>query len=148
MSDVLDIMSRLERAGGSLSIDGDRIEYAIPRGNREAQELLRELRKQRERVAEILLLRESESGRDLPRESSAGVRRFGQPHARLFPLIGRKVRTPGGQGTLLQVFADRVTVLLDSELSRCSFYAVGDIGLPKEHARELTGLPVRTALEP
>src|SRR5215472_12847578 len=37
-------------------------------------------------------------------------KRFAQPHARLFPFIGRKVRTPGGTGTLLQVFAKRVMV--------------------------------------
>ena len=37
----------------------------------------------------------------------------GHPHAKLFPLIGRKVRTPRGLG--IQVFAERVTVLLDSE---------------------------------
>ena len=54
-------------------------------------------------------------------------RRFGQPHAKLFPFLGRKVRTPGGPGTLLQVFADRLTVVLDSELSSCSFYAPEDI---------------------
>jgi len=49
-------------------------------------------------------------------------RRFGQAHAKLFMFIGRKVRTPGGLGTLLQVSAERVTVLLDLELSRCSFF--------------------------
>jgi hypothetical protein len=122
VSDVLEIVSRLERVGGSLSLDGDRIEYAIPRGNREAQQLLAELRKQRERVTEILRLRESEPVQDWPPESHDEVRRFGQPHARLFPFLGRKVRTPSGPGTLLQVFADRVTVLLDSELSRCAVF--------------------------
>ena len=35
-----------------------------------------------------------------PPESVAAERRFGQPHARLFPFLGRKVRTPGGPGTL------------------------------------------------
>jgi hypothetical protein len=53
--------------------------------------------------------------------------RFGQPHARLFPYLGQKVRTPAGPGMLLQVFAERVTVLLDSELSRCSFFAPDQI---------------------
>lgn len=48
--------------------------------------------------------------------------RFAQSHARLFPLIGRKVRTPAGLGTLVQVFAHRVTVLLDAELSRCAVF--------------------------
>jgi hypothetical protein len=62
-----------------------------------------------------------------PPESRDAERRFGQPHARLFPFIGRKVRTPGGPGTLLQVFADRVTVLLDSQLARCSYFSPGQI---------------------
>jgi hypothetical protein len=54
-------------------------------------------------------------------------RRFGQPHTKLFPFIGRKVRTPAGPGTLLQVFAERVTVLLDSKLSRCTFFQPAEI---------------------
>jgi hypothetical protein len=54
-------------------------------------------------------------------------RRFGRPHAKLFPFIGRKVRTPAGTGTLLQVFAKRVTVVLDSEMSRCSFFPPAEI---------------------
>ncbi len=62
-----------------------------------------------------------------PREPFEAERRFGQPHAKLVPFIGRKVRTPTGPGTLVQVFADRVTVVLDSELSRCSFFRPRDI---------------------
>jgi hypothetical protein len=53
--------------------------------------------------------------------------RFGQPHAKLFPFLGRKVRTPAGPGTLVQVFAERVTVALDSEISRCSFFVPAQI---------------------
>jgi hypothetical protein len=53
--------------------------------------------------------------------------RFGQPHARLFVFLGRKVRTPAGAGTLLQVFADRVTVLLETELSRCAVFTPQEI---------------------
>jgi hypothetical protein len=48
--------------------------------------------------------------------------RFGQPHAKLFPFIGRKVRTPGGSGTLLQVFAGRLTLVLESDLDKCAFF--------------------------
>lgn len=66
-------------------------------------------------------------GDNWPPESLDYERRFGQPHARLFPFLGRKVRTPSGPGILLQVFAERVTVVLDSELSRCSFFAPGQI---------------------
>jgi hypothetical protein len=53
--------------------------------------------------------------------------RFNQPGARLYRLIGRKVRTPGGSGTLVQVFAERVTVLLDTDLNKCSFFSPTDI---------------------
>ena len=62
-----------------------------------------------------------------PTASLEAERRFAQPHAKLFPFLGRKVRTPEGLGTLLQVFADRVTVVLDSKLSRCSVFTPGQI---------------------
>ena len=62
-----------------------------------------------------------------PPESLEAERRFRQPHAKLFPFLGRKVRTPTGPGTLLQVFANRVTVLLDSELSRSSFFLPAEV---------------------
>jgi hypothetical protein len=55
------------------------------------------------------------------------VQDVGPAHTKLFPFIGRKVRTPGGSGVLLQVFAERVTVLLDSELGRCSFFRPADV---------------------
>jgi hypothetical protein len=55
------------------------------------------------------------NGAEWKAESYDAEARFGQPHAKLFTFIGRKVRTPNGPGTLLQVFADRATVLLDSE---------------------------------
>ncbi len=124
MNDVLEIVSRLEQAGGILSLNGDQIEYAIPKGNREAQALLDKLRKQRDRVTELLLQREAKAW---PSQSLDIERRFGQPHAKLFPFIGRKVRTPNGAGVLIQVFADRVTVLLDSELGKCAAFAPGEV---------------------
>jgi hypothetical protein len=68
-----------------------------------------------------------ESGPNWPAESLDYERRFGQPHAKLFPYMGRKVRTPGGLGTLIQVFAGHVTVVLDTEISRCSFFVPGQI---------------------
>lgn len=65
-----------------------------------------------------------------PRWSAASldaVRRFGQPHAQLFPFIGRKVRTPGGSGTLLQVSAELVTVLLEADLDKCAFFKPAEV---------------------
>lgn len=60
-------------------------------------------------------------------ESLDAERRFVQPHAKLFPFIGRKVRTPKGTGTLIQVFAERCTALLDSEVSKCARFASGEV---------------------
>ena len=64
---------------------------------------------------------------DRPSESLDAERRFCQSHAKLFPYLGRKVRTPAGPGTLLQVFAERATVVLESELSRCRFFRPAEI---------------------
>jgi hypothetical protein len=61
-------------------------------------------------------------------QDSPSGNRFGQPHADLFPLLGRKVRTPKGPGTLLQVFADRTIVLLDADLEKCSWFRPEEIG--------------------
>lgn len=126
MTEVLQIVSQLEEAGGSLALDGERILYSIPSGNSGAQGLLAELRKHRNGVRELLLHRVEMQQRWLA-ESLDAERRFAQPHAKLFPFIGRKVTTPAGTGTLLQVFAERVTVLLDSELDRCSFFPSAEI---------------------
>jgi hypothetical protein len=62
-----------------------------------------------------------------PPPSVDAERRFFQPHAKLFPFIGRKVRTPAGTGTLIQVFAGRVTVLLESHVDKCAFFKPTDI---------------------
>lgn len=64
---------------------------------------------------------------DWPSESLDAERCFGQSHARLFVYLGRKVRTPGGPGTLLQVFTDRVTVLLDAELCKCAVFTPQEV---------------------
>ncbi len=72
--------------------------------------------------------REPESGIASRNSISDEARRFhGQSHANLFPFIGRKVRTPGGPGTLLQVFADRATVVLDSQVSQCAVFEPSEI---------------------
>jgi hypothetical protein len=117
--DLPQMVSRLESGGGMLVLDGERIRYSVPKGSHEAQELLAELRKHREEVTELLKQR--------AKLSVDAEFRFGQQHAKLFPFLGRKVRTPLGSGTLLQVFAERVTVLLDSELSRCAVFSPQEI---------------------
>lgn len=71
---------------------------------------------------------EYQSGHEAKPTASPKVElRFGQPHAKLFPFIGRKVRTPAGPGTLIQVFAGRVTVLLESNVDKCAFFKPAEI---------------------
>lgn len=65
--------------------------------------------------------------RPWPAASLEAERRFGRPHAKLFPFLGRKVRTPVGVGTLIQVIADRCTVVLDSQMSQCAWLLPSDI---------------------
>jgi hypothetical protein len=45
-----------------------------------------------------------------PEESLDAERRFGLPHGRLFPFIGKRVWTTRGAGLLLRVFADRCEI--------------------------------------
>jgi len=126
VTEVLQIVSQLEGAGGKLVLDGDRIRYSVPGGDTEVQGLLAELRRHRDALKKLLRERGSDE-RTCPPASAEAERRFAQPHARLFPFLGRKVRTPGGPGTLLQVFAERVTVLLDQDLRKCSFFSPREV---------------------
>lgn len=127
MSRAPEVVSRIEELGGYLALDADGgIRYRVPKDSPEAQGLLDELRKHRERVMELLRERKAIES-NWPPASLDEERRFGQPHAKLFLYLGRKVRTPGGVGTLIQVLADRVTVVLDTELSHCSFFEPAQI---------------------
>jgi hypothetical protein len=50
VTDVLEIMSKLEETGGRIALDGNRIRYTIPRGDAQAQRLIAELRNRRDDV--------------------------------------------------------------------------------------------------
>ena len=65
-----------------------------------------------------------------PEASKDAVHRFGKPCARLYPFLGREVQTPEGPGRLLQVFTERVTVVLDAEPSRASFFLPSEVRPP------------------
>lgn len=138
------LVATLEQGGVRLRIEGDRLKLEAPSDKVPSPETIAGLREQKAAVVEYLrgrlqpgpiqfssfpdpIVRKTEKLESWPPESFEVERRFGQPHAKLFPFLGRKVRTPGGLGTLIQVFADRVTVVLDSEISRCSFFVLGQI---------------------
>jgi hypothetical protein len=114
--DLLEAVLRLEQEGGHLRLDGERIRYSVPSDRPEALELIRGLRERRNELEVLLRERERQT------EFEHAGRLIGGPHVKLFSYIGCKVRTPGGSGTLVQVFVDRATVILDCELCRCSFF--------------------------
>jgi hypothetical protein len=71
-----------------------------------------------------LLLR----GKDNSKTNELGLwLRSGQTKQTRRMILGRKVRTTAGSGTLIQVIAERVTVLLDSERDKCSFFTPAQI---------------------
>lgn len=122
----VEAVETLESVGGAIRLDGQSVKVKLPPEYPEVEWLLAELRRHRTEV-EALLRQRAAKQRNPAHESLEVEQKFGQTHAKLFILIGRKVRTPAGPGTLIQVFAERVTVLLDSERDKCSFFRPGQI---------------------
>jgi hypothetical protein len=63
--------------------------------------------------------------------------RFGHKAARLYPLLGRKVRSPEGRGKLWQVLARQAGVVLDRDPETVVFMGVEGVKLPNEPMVEL-----------
>lgn len=89
---------------------GELLSLSAPRKPPEA--LLAELRAHKTELLRLLAERDYE-------------RRFRQPHARLFALLGRIVDTPLGPGPLVQVAAERCAVVVRG---RAVFVLTGDVG--------------------
>jgi hypothetical protein len=138
------LVEALEQGGVRLRIEGEKLKLEAPADKVPSPETIAGLRKNKAAVVEYLrgrsqppgiqfssfpdpIARKTEKLESWTPGSYETERRFAQPHAKLFPYLGRKVRTPGGPGTLMQVFANRATVLLDSELSRCTFFVPAQI---------------------
>jgi len=126
------LVAALEQEGVRLRVEGEKLKLEAPANKIPAQETIAGLRENKAAILEYLRARvptpesqfvslsdpmacKTDKLEHWPSESLDIERRFGQPHAKLFPFIGHKVRTPRGHGTPLQVFAERATVLLDSE---------------------------------
>lgn len=54
MNAVLEALSRIEKLGGRLSLQGERVRYLVPKGSPGAQSLLAELRAHRDEVVDLL----------------------------------------------------------------------------------------------
>jgi putative DNA primase/helicase len=65
--------------------------------------------------------------------------RFGQPHTRLFPLIGKQVWTPRGTGRLKTAYATRCEVELDLAPERLAVFRPDEIRIGDSEAGEREG---------
>jgi hypothetical protein len=130
------LVNALEQEGIRLRVEGKRLKLEAPVNKVPSPETIARLRENKAAVVEYIRGRSLSHGIQFFSFSEPSRRKTEkleslspstQLHIKLFPFIGRKVRTPGGLGTLLQVFADRATVVLDSKLCQCSFFAPGEI---------------------
>jgi hypothetical protein len=117
-----EVLSELQARQVEVVVVGDRLRFrpvtAVPKP------LLEALRAQKAEVIDLVELQ------SWPEPSREAVRRFGHPSARLYPFLGRMILTPEGPGRLLQVFAERATVVLDAEPSRASFFLPSELRPP------------------
>ena len=60
-------------------------------------------------------------------EMWSSQQRFGHKAARLYPLVGRKVKIEEGRGRLWQVLSGRAGVVLDSDPKKITFVSVEDV---------------------
>jgi hypothetical protein len=58
---TLEVVSKIERIGGELSLEGDRLKVRIPENNPEAKALVEELRARKPEVIELLRERQGRS---------------------------------------------------------------------------------------
>jgi Protein of unknown function (DUF3631) len=74
--------------------------------------------------------------------SEGSPERFGQPHARLFPLIGKQVWTPRGTGRLETAYATGCGVALDSTPGRLTVLRPDEIRIGDlEKATDMAAVP-------
>lgn len=111
-----DLLAQLEQVGVVVSVAGDRLHVEAPPGVL-TDDLRHLLAKRKPELIAALT-----GDQVWPPESLEAERRFGHSAARLYPFVGRRVSTPHGPGRLMQVFPDRVVVVLAEEVERpCVF---------------------------
>ena len=66
-----------------------------------------------------------------PAESRDCEKRFGIPEGRLFPLLGRRVATPQGEGVLLQVLNRTAAVRLDRDAEKAQLFNWREVQPPE-----------------
>ena len=130
---VAQAVHAIESVGGQVKLQGDRIRYRIPHPAPEPVAEAVEILRQHKPEALALLGWQSGSATEprWPAECLASEYKFRIPAARFYPLLNHLVLTPKGAGTLLQVFDDRVQVLLRGE-RRARAFCPEQIAIPAD----------------
>lgn len=79
-------------------------------------ELVAEIRQHKGELLSILSLE------GWPPECQEAVRTFRHAHARLFPLLGKRVQTPRGPGQLIDAKRPHAGVVLDQDPGRATYF--------------------------
>jgi len=117
-----ELLAQVEALGVVVMLD-ERDLVLRPR-SRLTPELVEQLRAHKSELLDLVELQ------GWPEESRDAVHRFGCSCARLYPFLGGKILTPEGPGRLLQVFGERVTVVLDTDPDRARFFLPSELRPP------------------
>ncbi len=140
MPSVALAIDELEKCGARLTLEQGniRVVYRTPAAMAPTiSQAIAVLKQHKHEAIDFLLRRRQGLRKNIwPSASLEAKRKFGCPSARLYPFVGKKVRTPKGIGQLVQVFSERVAVILDSERvkpeteRRMTFFTPGDVCPP------------------
>lgn len=110
MTAAVELLSELKARGVELQAVGDRLRVRPVEAI--GPELLEQVRQHKAEIITIITVLMATASA-WPPASLEAERRFGQPHARLFPFVNKVVWTPAGTGKLLSVYAETCEVLPD-----------------------------------
>ena len=139
MSTAVRLMDELLALDVNLSVEGSELVIDAPTGTLTPAHI-DNLKRHKREVLELVASKEEVSW---PQECLDSEKRFGQAHAKLFPLLGEGVWTPHGPGVLLQVFAGSTGVLLESNPDQITFLQKSDEVYPTKGTRKMIGSLVR-----
>ncbi len=124
---VATLLSELRSWGAKLGVAGGVIRIEAPKGA-VSPELLAELQAHKPELIDLLTW---------PEECLEAEREHGHPSARLYPLVGRTVRTPLGSGRLVAALPERAVVIADRRSFSFAVFLPGEIApqhtSPQDH---------------
>ncbi len=143
---TVELMAELELRGVTLSLKDNHLRVDAPRSSltpavrtalaQQKVQLMETLRSRAEGLptsesdSVVVAAKHPKKETDWPKECIESRRRFGQPHAVLFPLIGRAVQTPQGRGRLFNVMSTKdgaiAGVVVEGE-DRVTFVSAADL---------------------